>query len=166
MTTKPTVLRAAIGAALAAGAVAAAIPALTTAQSAQTRELTVREKVHGIAFVHHGKAKGEMLARGDAVVTEQALTDPGGTSAGTLYTDCTNIGAGAPVFKATLQCLSTYRLKDGQVASAGVVVLSNTKGLSFPIVGGSGAYAGAQGTVTPGAPVKGYDSVDVLHVTG
>jgi hypothetical protein len=160
-----TVLRAGIAAALAVTAAAAAIPALTTAHNAQTRELTVREKVRGIAFVHHGKSKDDMLARGDAVVTEQALTGPSGAAVGTLYTDCTNTGAAAPVFKATLQCLSTYRMKDGQVASAGVVVLSNTKGLSFPIVGGSGAYGGAQGTVTPGAPVKGYDSVDVLHVT-
>ena len=50
--------------------------------------------------------------------------------------------------------------------TAGVVSLSKTKGLAFPIVGGSGAYAGASGTVTPGTPLKHYDGVDVLHVVG
>ena len=45
-------------------------------------------------------------------------------------------------------------------------MLDSTQGLEFPIVGGSGAYRGAHGQVTPGAPVKGYDGVDVLHLDG
>jgi hypothetical protein len=61
---------------------------------------------------------------------------------------------------------STYRLKDGEIVSTGVVRLDSTQGLEFPIVGGSGAYRGAHGQVTPGAPVKGYDGVDVLHLDG
>jgi hypothetical protein len=79
-----TTTRIAITGALAAVAVAAAIPALTGAQTTGGRDITVREKVRAVAFVHPG----------------------------------------------------------------------------------SGAYAGASGTVTPGTPLKHYDGVDVLHVVG
>jgi hypothetical protein len=87
-------------------------------------------------------------------------------SVGTLFTDCVNVGGAAEVFKATLQCTSTYRFKDGEVVSAGVVRLSAGPATGFPIVGGSGAYRGAHGEVSAGAPVKGYDGVDVLHLDG
>jgi hypothetical protein len=53
---------------------------------------------------------------------------------------------------------------DGEVVSAGVVRLSDGPATRFPIVGGSGAYRGAQGEITAGAPVKGFDTVNVLHL--
>ena len=36
----------------------------------------------------------------------------------------------------------------------------------LPIVGGSGAYAGAQGTIKSTKPMKGYDSADVITING
>lgn len=70
------------------------------------------------------------------------------------------------MFKATLQCTATYRFGDGQVVSAGVVRLDAARGQRFPIVGGAGAYASGRGEVEAAAPVKGYESVDVLHLAG
>jgi hypothetical protein len=146
---------------------AGAIPALTSAETVNTRDITVREKVRAVKFVHtNPSTRGARLATGDRVLTRQALSDENGHALGTLFTDCTNVGRPAQVFKATLQCTSTYRLRDGAVVSAGVVRLDSTQGLQFPIVGGSGAYRGAHGQVTPGDPVTGYDGVDVLHLDG
>jgi hypothetical protein len=157
----------AISVAVVVAIAAVAIPALTSAQTDGTRDVTVREKVRAVKFVHvNPSSRGERLAMGDRVLTRQALLDENGGALGTLFTDCANVGRRAEVFKATLQCTSTYRLKDGEIVSTGVVRLGSTQGLEFPIVGGSGAYRGAHGQVTPGAPVKGYDSVDVLHLDG
>lgn len=146
-------------------AAAIAIPAIGGAEGTSERTITVREKVRSAQFVHHAKStEGERLATGDSVLTRQALSDGAGASLGTLYTDCVNVGAAAPVFKATLSCTSTYVFKDGQLVSQGIVTFSNTKRLAFPVVGGSGAYRGAEGEVTPGRPVKGFDGVDIIRL--
>lgn len=165
----PRLSRSASGAVLAALVALAAIPALTGAQGAGTRDITVVDKVRAVKFVHvqaEDSARGERLAPGDRVLTRQSLFDQDRRALGTLFTDCTNVGAAAQVFDATLQCTSTYRFRDGEVVSAGVVRLGAGPTTGFPIVGGSGAYRGAQGEVSASAPLKGYDSVDVLHLDG
>jgi hypothetical protein len=98
------------------------------------------------------------------VITRQALFDASDRRVGTLLTDCINTGAAAEVFQAKLQCLSTYRLANGQIVSAGSVRLVDGPPNRFPIVGGAGAYRGASGEIEAGAPVQGYDGVDVLHL--
>jgi hypothetical protein len=50
------------------------------------------------------------------------------------------------------------------VVAAGATQLSSPNG-SAAIVGGTGAYAGASGSVTAGRPI-GDDSVDILHLAG
>jgi hypothetical protein len=102
---------------------------------------------------------------GDRVITRQALYDDSGRRIGSLFTDCVNVGPKAKVFRATLQCMSVYRIQGGQVVSEGVVKLGSSSG-SIAIVGGAGAYSSASGEVGAGAPVKGYDTVDVLHLDG
>jgi hypothetical protein len=162
-----TTFRPVTAAAAAALAAAIAIPTLSGAQTNGAREITVREKVRAVQFVHaKSSTKGERLARGDRVITNQALFDASNHGLGTLFTDCVNAGSTAPVFKAALQCTSTYRLADGQLVSAGIVKLDAGAVAGFPIVGGSGAYKAASGQITPGAPVNGYQGVDVLHLDG
>jgi len=154
---------------VAALAAAAAVPALTGAQGSDARELTVREKVQAVTFVHtnpKASPRSDRLAPGDRVLTRQALSAENGGALGTLFTDCVNVGRGARVFTATLQCTSSYRFADGEVVAAGVVRLDAGAQAGFPITGGSGAYRGARGEITPGQPVEGYDSVDVLHLDG
>ncbi len=53
-------------------------------------------------------------------------------------------------------------LADGQVEAAGVAALA--PGQRVAIIGGTGAYKGASGEVETAPPVKGYDTVDILHV--
>jgi Allene oxide cyclase barrel like domain len=162
-----TPIRAIAVAALIALSAAVAIPALTSAQNGAGREIAVREKVRAVKFVHANPSTlGERLAHGDRVLTRQALFAEDGSAVGRLFTDCANVGRGAEVFDATLQCLSTYRFEDGEVVGAGVVVLSAARTVRFPIVGGSGAYRGAHGEVTSGKPPKGYQGADVLHLDG
>lgn len=156
------------GGALAAIAAAVAIPALSGAQAPTTRDITVRDKARSVTFVHaKPSTRGERLATGDRVLTRQAMFDTSNAAIGTLFTDCTNLGRAAAVFKATLQCTTTYRFRDGQVIAVGVLEFAKAKpGARFPIVGGSGAYRSARGEIEVGAPVKAYNSVDILHVEG
>jgi hypothetical protein len=157
-------------AALVAGAAIAAItviPALTDAQTNGAREITVRMKVRGGAQIQHRRsARGDRLAPGDAVLTRLAMFSPDGAALGSAYSECVNVGAKADALKATLQCAQTYKFKDGQIVTVGVVRFSQLKNLSVAIVGGSGAYRGASGFLTAGKPVKRFDSVDVLHLDG
>jgi Allene oxide cyclase barrel like domain len=146
-----------------AGAVA--VPTLTSAQSTGPRDITVREKVQSIRFVHQQRStKGDRLAPGDRLRTRQRLFDDANRPIGALFTDCVNVGASARVFAATLQCVATYRFADGQVVLTGLLHVGAV-GTSAPIAGGSGAYRGARGEVTTGKAVNGYD-VDVLHLDG
>jgi hypothetical protein len=154
-----------LAATVAAGAVAVAVPALSGAQ-ATGREITVHEKLSAETVVHRSKsAKGEKLATGDRVLTRQSMKGADGKRLGTLYTDCVNVGPKRNVFKAELQCEITYKFHDGQVVGAGVLQFSNPT-TSGAIVGGSGAYSGATGTIGAGKPAKSDDSVDVLHLAG
>src|SRR4051812_19176577 len=101
--------------AAAAAATAVSVPALTSAQSSGGRDITVRDKVHAAKFVHQKRStRGDRLAMGDRVITQQALFDESNRGVGTLLTDCVNVGRQAQVFKATLQCTSIYRFADGQ----------------------------------------------------
>jgi hypothetical protein len=161
-----TMTKKALAVVLAAGAAGAvAVPALTGAQASPGREITVRDKAQAAQFVHaKASTPDEVLDMGDRVVTRQALFDERDRPVGSLATDCVNVGAKAEVFKATLQCLSTYRLKGGEIVSAGVVTLTDPAA-RIAIVGGTGTYAGAGGDVRAGKPVKGYDTVDVLRIT-
>ena len=160
----------AIAAVLLAGAAIAAatvIPALTDAQTNGEREITVRMKVRGGAQVQHRRStRGDTLAPGDAVLVRLAMSDPDGAALGSAYTDCVNVGAKANAFKAMLQCTQTYRFRDGQIVTVGVARFSELENFSIAIVGGTGAYRGASGFVTAGEQVKGFDSVDVLHLDG
>ena len=159
--------------ALSAAAVCAAVggavgvPALTSAQTTGGHDVTVRDRVKAVKFVHTSRARGERLAMGDRVITSQATFDEQNKPVGSLTTDCVNVGRTARVFDATLQCSSIYRFGNGQVVTSGVVRLGgNPASIRIAIVGGSGAYRSAKGEVSAGAPVNGYDNVDALHLDG
>jgi len=145
---------------------ATAIPALTGAQTNGAREITVRMKVRDGTEIHHAKRpKGDKPAPGDAVIIRLKMFSPTGTAIGSAYTECVKVGR-AGGLRAPLQCMQTYNFRDGQIVTAGVVRFSDLESISIPIVGGSGAYRGASGQLTAGEPVKGFASVDVLHLDG
>jgi hypothetical protein len=146
---------------------AVAVPALTSAQSSGARDITVREKVTWVRFLHQKTStRGDRMLTGDRVLTYQRLYDQSSKRIGTLYTDCVNVGPAAHVYRATLLCTASYRLTEGQFATVGAIRLGGRPGASPTPIIGSGAYRGQHGEVASAPPVKGYESVDVLHIDG
>lgn len=163
MKVKPASLIAA-GAAVAL-ATAMAVPALTGASPAPTT-ITVQEKVQAVVNDDIApKSKKDNVSLGDRLVTRQALFDASKKRVGTLYTDCAGVGPTKPLFSgATLLCTLSYRFTNGQIVAAGMAKLNG--GLEVPIVAGTGAYAGAHGSIKAAQPAKGFDSADVITISG
>ena len=160
MPARPKLVLAATVAAVAS--VAVALPALTAAQtSAEQRTITVQEKVVDIAKDDVAPKSRSKVSLGDRLITRQALFDANKKRLGTLFTDCSGVGPTKPIFGATLQCLVTYRFADGQIMAAGTTRL--TDGEPIALIGGTGAYAGARGSVRT-KPAKGFDSADEITI--
>ncbi len=167
MKLKPTSLIA--GAAVALSA-AVAVPALTSAQSPTARTITVNLKAQNVAMddvapkSKRGPAGGVSL--GDRLITRQSMFDPGSKKRiGTLHTDCTGVGPTKRFPSVTLLCKVSYTFFDGQIVAAGTFKLDDDNA-EIPIVGGTGAYAGARGSFKSAKPAKGFDSTDVITITG
>jgi hypothetical protein len=162
---KPTPSRLiATGAAVALSA-AIAVPALTSAQVPAATTITVQEKVQTVVQDDIApKSKAHKVSAGDRLITIQSLFDVSKKRIGTLYTDCTSVGPTASFPHVKLLCQTTYTLPQGQIIASGVARLDGPGGLA--IVGGTGAYAGAHGTVTLAKPAKGYDTADVITIAG
>jgi len=141
-----------------------AVPALTSAQSAPGTTITVQEKVRTVVSDDVApKSKTGRVSVGDRLITRQSLFGPDRKPTGTLFTDCTGVGPTKGFSAATLLCTVTYKFAKGQLVASGVLKLDGSA--RVPIVGGSGAYAGAQGTVRSSRPAKGFDSADVITIT-
>jgi hypothetical protein len=147
-------------------AAAIAVPMLSSAQAPTGQTITFQEPAARIAMddVAPKSKSGRLFSLGDRVVTHGALFDASKKKVGTLATSCTGAGSTKPVFAATLLCTATYQVADGQIVASGFFKLDGSG--SLPIVGGSGAYAGARGTVTSGKPAKGYESADIITLAG
>jgi hypothetical protein len=156
----------ALGLGVVAAVAVAAVPALTSAQTG-ARDITLKLKVRGGTQVQHADdPRPGRLATGDALIIRLAVFDAGGARAGSAYTECVNVGGKSVAMRATLQCTQTYKLRDGQIVTSGLVNFSALDDLTIPIVGGSGAYRGASGELGSGPPEAGFDSIDVLHLDG
>ncbi len=153
-------------AALAATTAAVALPALGGAQTGD-REITAREKVRSVKFVHQKRTtKGERLATGDRVLTRQGIFNAGGKASGTLFTDCANVGKAAAVFKATLQCTSTYRFGDCQNFKPGQLP-TGPRGSTGPRgATGETGPTGAPGSALAYAHVRADGTLDTARSKG
>jgi hypothetical protein len=86
------------------------------------------------------------LSAGDRLVRITPILDKkGGKRIGTEYADVTVV-KGNSFGNATYLGQATIQFDDGQIAAA--VAFKPAKTNSFPVVGGTGAYAGARGSVT------------------
>ena len=151
---------------VAALSVGIAVPALTTAQTPTSTVITVQERVQTVVQDDVApKAKRQSVSAGDRLITRQSLFDGDKQRIGTLFTDCTSVGPTAMFPRLTMLCTVTYKLGNGQLVAAGTARFSDDTS-ELPIVGGTGAYAGAQGTVRTTKPMKGYDSADVITING
>ena len=161
MKLKPFHLAAAAAAAALSAAVA--VPGLTSAQAGPSTT-TVNVKVQAIAKDDLAPRSRARVSLGDRLVTRQSLFDGAGKRVGTLHTDCTGTGPTRPLPGATLLCTTSYAFSGGQIVAAGMFKLDGSGELV--IVGGTGVYAGARGSVKSGPPARGYDSADVITITG
>lgn len=145
---------------------AIAVPMLSSAQAPTGQTITFQEPAARVAIddIAPKSKSGRLFSLGDRAVTQGALFDAGKKRVGTIATTCTGAGPTKPIFAATLLCTATYQVADGQIVASGVFKLDGSG--TLPIVGGSGAYAGAHGTVTSAKPAKGYESADVITIAG
>ena len=160
MKLKPSVLAAAATATALSAAIT--VPALTSAQSGPSTT-TVNVKVQAFAKDDVAPKSRTRVSLGDRLITRQSLFDAAGKRVGTLHTDCTGTGPTGPLPSAGLLCTTAYTFSSGQIVAAGAFKLD---GGEMPIIAGTGAFAGARGTVKTGAPARGYDSADVITITG
>ena len=91
----------------------------------------------------HMTKKRPSESPGDMVVARGWLRDPAGDRAGRIHSTFTVTGGKSP--KTTELATGIIDLKGGQVAIQGVIGTESTDVL--PIVGGSGDYEGARGSV-------------------
>lgn len=162
---KPRPARLAAAGAAVALSVAITVPALTSAQTPAASTITVQEKVQTVVQDDVSpKSKTHKVSVGDRLVTVQSLFDASKKRIGTLYTDCTSVGPTKPFPHLKVSCSATYSLPAGQVLASGVTRLDGPGGLT--IVGGSGAYTGAHGTVAFAQAAPGYDTADTITIAG
>ena len=153
-----------------AGAVALAaviaVPALTTAQAPVGTTITVQEKVQTVVQDDVApKSRRGRVSAGDRLITRQSLFDADKRRLGTLYTDCTSVGPAGSFPRLMVLCTATYKFGDGQVVAVGATRFDDAVP-EFPIVGGTGAYRGARGTVKMVKPMHGYDGADAITISG
>jgi hypothetical protein len=152
---------------VAAGAAATAALAaggLTTAGAAATPQtLTFQEPRPSLAENDIPPRSKEKLSLGDSLAISGALESADRRRLGTFGGTCTAIGAGRSFVTTPLLCHAVYTLPAGQIEAVGEMTLSRT---NLAVIGGTGAFAGADGTVTPGRVVKGFDDADQITIDG
>ena len=137
MISKPLIAAAAVATAL-----AVAVPAATHAQAPGARTLNFVEQAKGtkVVFVDNGK---HGPSAGDAIVLTIPLVDAAGAKLGTATATCTATSIPKSAEPPTL-CQGVFALADGDIVVSGRV----GSGADYlAVVGGTGAYAGARGTM-------------------
>jgi hypothetical protein len=163
-----------LAAVLGAGvAVAAAVPALTSAQApaptnfAQSTFVLTEADTNDFAFLDHppktkfGRQGPRKISNGDQLVFRSKLLDAAKTRVGALDATCMITGAGNGRFtQANAICHATFTVPGGQLfAQVGGKPFSGTT--SGGITGGTGNYEGATGSFTS---VGEESSKDTFHV--
>jgi hypothetical protein len=150
---------------VAAGAAAIAVLAaggLATAGAVtQPQILTFQEPRPSLVEDDIPPRSKKKLSLGDRLAISGALESADHQRLGTFGGVCTVIGAGRSFVSTPLLCHAVYRLPTGQIEAMGSMTLSRT---NLAVIGGTGAFAGAHGTVTPGKVEKGFDDADQVTI--
>jgi Dirigent-like protein len=143
----------------AAGTVAAIAATSGSAQAPEARTLTFQEKTGNSMFTVVQHRSKRQLKVGDHIVMGLPLYDDAGARQGIARATCSITGrpgnGGTP-----MMCSGTFALPDGDIAVLGRVVSPGVNRLA--VVGGTGAYAGARGTLTSTDTASG--ATDVLDL--
>ena len=132
-------------------AAALAVAGLSTAAAApsKARTFSVLESNLQLSAIDLPPTQGtesDPPSRGDMVVFTKRLSTPSGKRAGLMHVVCT-VTVPRPSLETSLfQCDGTYALRGGTLAiSHGGPISART--LRLAVTGGTGAYAGARGTI-------------------
>jgi hypothetical protein len=71
-----------------------------------------------------------------------------GAASGSRYLLCAAAKQGASIETALYSCQVTYTLANGTITAAGVARIGASAPVTVAVTGGTGAYAGARGTLT------------------
>jgi hypothetical protein len=146
-----------VAAAALAAAAACAPLTLAHAQAPTGRTLTLHvtgTQVTPIDLPPLHRTKRSPETAGDVVIARSRVTG------GTRYLRCAVVRPGRGFARALTSCDVTYVLADGTITAAGVVRLASSTPSVVAITGGTGAYAGARGTLSS-AP----DGTDTLTLS-
>lgn len=110
----------------------------TTDGAARIADHAVVERVVELTEIDLGK-KGP--SPGDRVVIRTVALTDGGKKIGVGYSDNGLVRVNPPVYSVN----STLHLHDGDITVGGLYESSRRTGLTFPIIGGTGRYAGLTG---------------------
>jgi hypothetical protein len=124
------------------------------------------ERARGATLELHGRqdgfapsfnTKGKQFVPGDQYAYTNKLTDGSGRRMGDEDVFCA-LGPRKDVHA----CVATLRLPKGQLSAQGVIEANGTGG-TLAIVGGTGEYEGARGTLTTTGPTRTGESI-VIHL--
>jgi len=134
----------AIAASLAAAAIVTGIGASSVGATASVAALRFYERPGPTSFVNNAPM-GKKAGRGDIVIYANPVFDRHGTQVGTDHGVCTVLN------DSQSQCEATVVLPKGQLVTHGIQ--SARTSFEVAVIGGTGAYAGARGTMAA-RPIK------------
>ena len=146
------------------------VVAVTAGQADSPGERTIRlvEKGGSFTFVDNpptGNARTRLISAGDFSAGTVQLDDESGKRVGSLQIVCIATVSGKEV-RARFQCNGTVSLADGTLAISALQKRHADQDVThISVIGGTGAYEGARGSVvqTP-RPAAGNVTDDVIHL--
>jgi len=134
----------AIAASFAVAALISGLGASSIGASSGVASLRFYERP-GSTHVIDNAPKGKQVGRGDLVLYANPVFDRQGTQVGTDHGVCIVLGVGQS------QCDATLALPKGQIVTHGLQGAKSS--FDVAVIGGTGAYSGAHGTMTM-RPIK------------
>jgi hypothetical protein len=102
------------------------------------------------------RSKRSPATPGDEVIATSKVS---GAATGARYLFCAAAKQGKSIETALYACQVTYTLANGTITAAGVARIGGSAPVTVAVTGGTGAYAGARGTLTS---ANGKDTLTLL----
>ena len=152
---------------VAASVAGVAVAATSYASSSDGRTIRLVERGGTSTIVDNaptGNPRTRLLSAGDFWAGTMKLYADSGERAGSLHIVCTATVSGEESHT-RFQCQGTVRLADGTLALAALIERHPDKDVDhISVVGGTGAYEGARGTMSSTPRSSGNTTDDVIHL--
>jgi len=153
----------------AATAIVVGVVAAATSQAGSPGDRTIRLVERGSSFSYvdnppTGNERTRLVSAGDFSAGTVGLYDERGKRAGSLYIVCVATISGKEVHEKFL-CNGNVKLADGTLALSALNERRPDRDVDhISIVGGTGAYEGARGSMTSMSRSSGNVTDDVIHL--